>query len=391
MKILMIHPHDLYSAMEPWTIRILRLADELGKKGHEVQIVYFPTNPREENAYRGIRILPLDRAISVRAFMSNMGLLCEFAAWADVIHIQKSHFYAAVPAILAAYWTGKPLHYDWDDWEEKIFYASCRRRSPTTLLTGISFFMMERCLPFLADSVSVASDALKRLALRRGADRKKAVLAPVGADLQQFRPDRPSAGVREKYGVENGILVLYHGQLHSCQYVRMFLEAIKLILGKPGGDRLKFMVMGSGTELGRLQTYAQELGLTGRVIFTDFVPHADVPQHLAAADICVAPFEDNEVTRCKSPLKVVEYLASGRAIVASDVGEVRNMVEGAGLLVAPGKPEALAEGVLKLAGDEALRKKMASAARQRAETTYNWQASAENLEKAYQAHFQGRG
>lgn len=387
MKILMIHPHDLYSPMEPWTIRILRLADELGKKGHEVQIVYFPTNPREENSYRGIRILPLDRTISPRSMASNTALLCEFSKWADIVHFQKSHFYAAIPAILAAYWTGKPLHYDWDDWEEKIFYASIHKRSPTTALTGFSFFLMERCLPFLADSVSVASEALKRLVLRRGADKKKVFIAPVGADLQQFRPDRAAAEVREKFGIGEALLVLYHGQLHSCQYVRQFLEAIKLLSKKQDCARLRFMVMGSGSDLGPLQTFAHELGITDKVIFTDFVPHADVPQHIAAADICVAPFEDNEVTRCKSPLKIVEYLASGKPIVASDVGEVRNMVEGVGLLVEPGKPEALAKGILELAGDEALREKMAAAARQRAETKYNWQSSAENLEKAYRTNF----
>ena len=387
MKILMVHPHDLYSPMEPWTIRILRLADELGKKGHEVQIVYFPMNPREENAYRGIRILPLDRTISVRSLMSNTTLLCEFSKWADVVHLQKAHFYAAIPVVLAAYLTGKPLHYDWDDWEEKIFFESVHQKSPTMLLTGFSFFLMERGLPFLADSVSVASEALRKLTIRRGADKKKVFLAPVGADLQQFRPDQSRDAIREKYGIKDSLLVLYHGQLHSCQYVRMFLEAIKLISEMQGHDNLRFMIMGSGSELGPLKTYSQELAITERVIFTDYVPHADVPQHIAAADICVAPFEDNEVTRCKSPLKIVEYLASGKPIVASDVGEVRNMVGGAGLLVAPGKADALAEGILKLAGDETLRKTLAAAARQRAETVYNWKSSAENLEKAYQTNF----
>jgi glycosyltransferase involved in cell wall biosynthesis len=113
------------------------------------------------------------------------------------------------------------------------------------------------------------------------------------------------------------------------------------------------------------------------------VPHADIPRYIAAADICVAPFDNNEITRCKSPLKIVEYMASGKPVVASDVGEVRNMLDGAGLLVEPGRPEAIAKGILELAGDEKLRKTLAAAARQRAETKYNWTCSAGNLEKAY--------
>jgi glycosyltransferase involved in cell wall biosynthesis len=76
-------------------------------------------------------------------------------------------------------------------------------------------------------------------------------------------------------------------------------------------------------------------------------------------------------------------MASGKPIVASDVGDVRNMLDGVGLLVESGKPEALAEGILELVRNEKLRNTMAAAARQRAETKYNWECSAGNLEKAY--------
>jgi len=383
MKILMVHPHDLFSPSEPWTIRIIKFADELTRRGHEITIAYFPMTRRTESCFCGVPIIPLNRTISAGTLIKNATLLCKLSKQVDVVHFQKSQFYAALPAIWAAYWTWKPLHYDWDDWEEKIFYASIHRTTITTILTGFSFYLMERCLPFLADSVSVASEALKKLASQRGADKKKTFLVPVGADLQQFHPDRSRDEVRKKYDIKNAFLVFYHGQLHSCQYVRLFLEAVKLISETQDRDRLKFMVVGSGSELGTLETFAQDLGIRDRVIFTNFVSHKNIPHYIAAADICVASFNDNEVTRCKSPLKIVEYMASGKPIVASNVGEVRNMLDGAGLLVEPGKPEALAKGILKLAGNETLRKTMAAAARQRAETKYNWWCSAENLERAY--------
>jgi glycosyltransferase involved in cell wall biosynthesis len=301
----------------------------------------------------------------------------------DVIHFQKCHFYTALPAILAAYFNGKTVHYDWDDWEEKIFYSSVHKKTLSTILTGISFQLMERGLPFLADSVSVSSQALRELAIKRGADKNRIVMAPVGADLDLFTAGRYSRGIREKHGINGELLVLYHGQLHSCQYVNLFLQAIKIISGTTMASRLKFMVLGDGSQRATLQKSSQSLGVGGRVIFTGFVPHADIPQYVAAADICVAPFEDNEVTRCKSPLKIAEYLASGKAIIASDVGEAGNMVQGVGLLVPPGDSEGLARGILELAGNDALRKTMELAARRRAEEKYNWRFSAENLEKAY--------
>lgn len=383
MKILMVHPHDLFSPVEPWTIRVVKFAEELVRKGHEVMIAYFSMTRPGKSFLSGVRLIPLERTISAAVLIKNTVLLCKLSRQVDVVHFQKSQFYAALPAVLAAYLTGKPLHYDWDDWEEKIFLASIRKRSITTVLTGISFCLMERCLPFLADSVSVSSETLRKLALQRGANEKNVFLAPVGADLQQFRPDSPPGEVRKKHDLNNALLVLYHGQLHSCQYAALFLKAIRHISKIQDCNHLRFMILGSGSELRSLKMFAQELGIGEKVIFTDFIPHADIPQYIASADICVAPFYDNEVTRCKSPLKIVEYMASGKPIVASDVGEVRNMLGGAGLLVESGKPEALAEGILELICNKKLRNTMAAAARQRAETKYNWERSTENLEKAY--------
>lgn len=387
MKILMVHPHDLYSSVEPWTIRIVKLAEQLVGKGHQVKIAYFPLMKRETLFLGAVETIPLERAISPGTLIKNTIVLCDLSRQADLIHFQKSHFYAALPAVLAAYVRGKPLHYDWDDWEEKIFYASLhKKRSITAFVTGISFWMMEHCLPFLADSVSVASKQLETLVLQRGADAGRVSWVPVGADPDLFHSEvKEAAAIRKKYHIKNELLVLYHGQLHSCQYVKLFLEAAMIICQHPHVRRMKFMVLGDGDELKRLKKFSETLGLEKEIIFAGAAPHSDVPAYVAAADICVAPFEDNEITRCKSPLKVVEYLASGKAIVASDVGEVRNMLDGAGLLVPPGRTDKIAEGILELAGDDERRQTMGKAARQRVEIKYNWRSSADVLEKAYEA------
>ena len=383
MKILMIHPHDVYSPMEPWTIRITKFADELVHKGHDVILLYFPMEQYEGAASSKAQLIPLDRQLSCRAFIRNTALLYRLARSADVVHFQKAHFYAAVPALLATVFSGKHLHYDCDDWEEKIFDVAIPKKTLTSILTGFSFHVLEHWLPFLADTVSVSSDSLKKLAINRGAIEKSLVVAPVGGDLSRFYPGRSGEAVRRKFNFQDEIVVFYHGQLHSCQYVRILLQAIKIIDQTSADTPLKFMIAGSGSDLHVLQGISKELGLCQKVIFTGFIPHVDIPDYVAAADICVAPFEDNEVTRCKSPLKIVEYMAAGKPIVASDVGEVRKMLEGVGLLTKPGSPDEMAECVLSLATQKPLRVQMSLAARQRAEERYNWRCSADNLEKAY--------
>jgi glycosyltransferase involved in cell wall biosynthesis len=144
------------------------------------------------------------------------------------------------------------------------------------------------------------------------------------------------------------------------------------------------MIVGGGYRTEELKKLTYKYNLDGKVIFTGAVPHDLIPQYIAAADICVACFEENEVTLCKSPLKIVEYLASGKAIVASNVGEVSNMIKDAGILCPPGDVQSLVAGIIKLLQDNNLRRNLERLARQRAENKYNWTVTVDNLLNAYE-------
>ena len=82
-------------------------------------------------------------------------------------------------------------------------------------------------------------------------------------------------------------------------------------------------------------------------------------------------------------MKIAEYLASGKPIVASNVGEVKRMLGGAGVITSPGDVQNLAEGITKLLDDELLRKRLRIKARERAEEIYNWENTAENILSVY--------
>ncbi len=382
MNILMIHPHDLFDKSEPWTIRIESIAEIFAKRGHRVKLCYFPLSlgVKSHIEHSGnIEVIPLDRTPSPAAFVSNTFQLIRLARWADIVHLQKCHYYASVPAVIAAYVTGRPFHYDWDDWEEKIWYESCGRGLHSRFI-GFSFKMLERWLPILADSVSCASQRLKELTRTYGVREEYIFDSPVGADLNKFRPDLNGNWVKEKYEIK-GDLVLYIGQLHGAQYVDLLIKAANIVLHKR--PELKFMIVGEGFLEKALRQLTYELGIEDKVIFTGAIGHDDVPSYIAAATVCVAPFKNTLVTNCKSPLKIVEYLASGKPIVASLVGETRRMVGGVGVLVPPGDYHALAGGILRLLNDLRLREKMGQAARIRAEKKYNWSFTADSILSAY--------
>ncbi|HPM78352.1 MAG TPA: glycosyltransferase, partial [bacterium] len=125
MNILMLHPHDIYSNSEPWTVRITYLASEFVKRGHNVRLIYHLLDPRTDLAEATARqeypftTIPVHRYQF--ALVAKMRSTAQFAEWADVIHFQKCFPQVSVPAIWAAYRLGKPVHYDWDDWEYGIY------------------------------------------------------------------------------------------------------------------------------------------------------------------------------------------------------------------------------------------------------------------------------
>lgn len=388
MNILMVHPHDIFSSAEPWTVRIVYLAREFEKKGHKVKLVYFPLehNHQKPSALsEGIAAIPLSRRHGPHIFLANIFLVWRLAGWAQVVHFQKCFYYAAIPALIAAVTRGKHLHYDWDDWEVKIYEVSTQ---PSFLRNLIRDFLMilENNIPKVADTISVASSRLRSECQKLSGNRDIIFDAPVGADLIRFNPAVSGQPIRQKYGITKP-LILYLGQLHGGQYVELFIRTAAKLL-KDYQENLTFMIVGDGYMAAQLKKISSQLGLDNVLIFAGAVPHELVPQYIAAADICVACFEENEVTLCKSPLKIVEYLASGKAIVANNVGEVPRMIGGAGILTPPGDVHSLAEGILDILQNPDLKGNLEKLARKRAEEKYNWTVTAGNLLNAYEKAIQ---
>jgi len=362
-------------------VRIRKISRELLAKGHSVKLVYFPLDHNQ--AYKvvnddSLEVISLDRRLGTFIFLKNISWLNKIAKWSEVIHFQKCYHYVALPALIASWVNKKALHYDWDDWETKIFYYS----NPKVKIVGEFINIFEKLVPKLVDTISVSSEEIKKLCISKGVNQECIFHAPVGADLKQFNINTVTKGrIKNKYNI-NHKFVLYVGQLHGGQYAELFIKAARIVADIRRD--VTFMIVGEGYRLMELKKLAEELNVHKYFIFAGGVSHKEIPHYIADADICVACFEDNEITRCKSPLKIAEYLAMNKAIVASNVGEVRKMVGGAGLLVEPGNKHSLAEGITKLIVDDNLRENLAKNSRYKSEKTYNWTITAETLLAAYQ-------
>jgi len=389
MKILMLHPHDLHYF--PWTIRIIRLGQELVRAGHRVTIGYVEFAYKDKAYYEKV-IRPelppemnyLEFKPRARHFFSILKQLKQVCPGVDLVHVQKCFSQVTLPGLFLAYRMDCPIHYDWDDNESGLGHEWIKFRPA---LWEIKLY--ERILPRLVDSMSFASEALRQKALRLGVPDEDLFPAPVGADLEAFRPERDGRAVRDRYDLGEGPVVMYMGQLGGAAYANLLLDAIPLVLREEPGTR--FFVVGGGRRLEALMEQAKDLGIGDKVTFSGYVEQERVPDYVAAADVAVATFEDNEITRCKSPLKIAEYLAAGKPIVATDVGDVPRMIEGGGQLVRPGSVEDFAGAIVRYVRDPELRKRHGEVGRRRAEQTYNWQATGRSLLRAYERAFEKRG
>jgi glycosyltransferase involved in cell wall biosynthesis len=230
-----------------------------------------------------------------------------------------------------------------------------------------------------ADLVVVVSAALATEAIDRGAHPRRVLVNPNGVDPDTYRPDIDGAAVRQRYGLQDRCVVGFIGTIGPWHGVEQLVEAARLALRAPSADGapLHFLIVGEGSRTPAVQNLARQYGIADRFTFTGLVPQADGPAHLAACDILASPHVPNPDGSpfFGSPTKLFEYMAIGRAIVASDLAQIGEVLEheGTALLVPPADAAALADALLRLAGDSNLRDRLGASARRTALARHTWQ------------------
>ncbi|MBA3640451.1 MAG: glycosyltransferase family 4 protein [Acidobacteria bacterium] len=251
-------------------------------------------------------------------------------------------------------------------------------------------------LPHLVATATPASAAkLKRLAVReeavwRSADGYVTITGALANELERrFGPRHKLAvvpdGMRPPTAPAappldgSAPVAGYAGHLYAWKGVDLLLQAIAAVPDVRG-----LIVGGHSAEpdLARVKTLAETLQITERVTFTGLVAPSAVPAHLAHATMLVLPNPASAIsTHFTSPLKLFEYMAAGRPIIASDLPAIREVLRDGenALLVEAGRADAIARAIRTLAGDPQLAGRLARTAATDA-TAYTWSRRAERLE-----------
>ncbi|HEX9372507.1 MAG TPA: glycosyltransferase, partial [Roseiflexaceae bacterium] len=284
----------------------------------------------------------------------------------DAIHVCKPQPINGLAGLLAARALGRPLYVDCDDYEAggNRFGAAWQQRL-------VRFW--EDHLPRQAAGVTVNTRFLQRRCESLGVPAARLTYVPNGiATARLVPPDpRPVAGLRAALGLGGAPVAMYIGTLsQTTHHVGLLLDAFALVATRLPAARL--LLVGDGEDRATLMAQARRLGLGGRALFAGAVAPAAVPAYLALAACSVDPVADDAVAAARSPLKIVESLASGVPVVTGHVGDRAEMLaHDAGVLVRPGDARALAEGIARLIDNHSLQLHMAAGARHRAEA-YRW-------------------
>jgi len=248
------------------------------------------------------------------------------------------------------------------------------------------FMAIEEANLRAADLIVVVSDASREELLARGFESARILVVPNGVDVDSFGPSVDGSPVRRRYGLGADEIVLgFVGSFGPWHGAEILADAFcRLLHARPSWrSRLRLLLVGDGTTLPSVKSILEKGDALDRTVLCGRVPQGDAPAYLAACDILVSPHVPNpDGSRFfGSPTKIFEYKAAGRPVVASKLEQIAELFchGETGWLVQPGDSNALEQGLGRLVGDEALRKRLGQAARLEAEARHSWHHHAEQI------------
>lgn len=361
MHILLIH--QAFAAIdEPGGTRHHEIAQYLVSKGHQVTIIASPvsylTGKKEivtglQKDFPGINIIRvytysalhrsfLHRIISFISFMVSSFIAGLRVKDVDILWGTSPPIFQGFTTWLLASIKKKPFLFEIRDLWPAFAIAVGVLRQPILIKASE---WLEKFLYAHADLVVVNSPGFIEHTRERGA--KRVELVPNGADTSMFNQDEIKNKSIESSDYSGEYVVIYAGAHGMSNDLGVVLQAAHQLQSRPD---IKLLLIGDGKEKPALQNLAKELKLTN-LEFLPPVPKKQMASTLAAADACIAILKPIPLYATVYPNKVFDYMAAGKPVLLAIEGVIQEVVEaaGGGLIIPPGDPKALAEGISYLA------------------------------------------
>ena len=167
-----------------------------------------------------------------------------------------------------------------------------------------------------ADRILVLNKGLKDYAIDMGGNINKVSIVTSGIDNDKFNPQVNGSSIRERYGIKkDDVLLFFMGWIYDFSGMKEVAES----LSTTNSEKIKLMIVGDGDLYKLLLKMKSERHLDGKLILTGKIPFNEVPEHIAAADICLLPAYKNEIMMNIVPIKIYEYMAMGKPVIATNL------------------------------------------------------------------------
>ena len=240
---------------------------------------------------------------------------------AEIIAAASNHI-TALPALMAARRLGLPFVYEvrglWEvtqastqpEWAGSERYELMRE--------------LEQQAAREADLVITLTEELAAELASWGVARERIVVVPNAVNAERFKPIAPDSKVIKELKLKKGVPVIgYAGSAVAYEGLELLLEALAQLKSK--GQDFTFVLVGDGNVIDTVKLKAQALGIEKHCRFTGRVPFDAIPKYLSCMDIMPVPRLSSAVTEMVSPLKPLEAMAMGKAVVLSDVSPHKTM------------------------------------------------------------------
>ena len=380
------------------TVRLRSFARTLAAAGHEVTVATgMPNYPqgRVHDGYRGRLLMresmdgftvtrtayptaPRNRSkvrqlISYLSFVPAALLSALRAGPVDVVVVSSPPLFPVVAAWAVSRIRRAPLVVDLRDlWPDEFVAcgAASAGAAPVRALSALERWAYSRAARITCTTASFA-----RAVSERGGEPERITIVPNGADVERFRPfprDNPAAAA---LGLGDRFVVGYVGALGIKHDLDVLIEAARRLREQRD---MAILLVGAGAREQDLRRRVREQGLEN-VVFAGARPPDEVPALIGAMDVCFSSLIPDPYLESILPVKLFEYMACEKPVIAAVRGEGARLVQaaGAGLVVPPGSPEAVADAVIELRHDARRRERMGREGRRFVVENYGRAAAAQ--------------
>ena len=229
-----------------------------------------------------------------------------------------------------------------------------------------------------ADAVIVLSNILRDYYIDKGIAPEKLHVIPNAADPEKFQVLPKDAEIVRRHDLKDKIVIGWIGALFGWSGIENLIRMAQHFLKTR--REVSFLLVGGGKSR---EFFEQQLcvnGYSDRVILPGAVPHGEVPRYLSCMDIVLAPYPKRDFWY-PSSMKVFEYMSAGKAVVATRVGQVAEVIHDGvnGCLFDPEQSDELTQKIGALLDSAALRQRLGEQARRDVEQTWNWRNQAQKM------------